>query len=107
MQLRMGPGRVFLIRGDAGWIVLAYRLDHIVSAGLYRIVWISKHWIYALAGYSLDGMDGLDGALVGRGWDGPKLAPAGTGAPPLPLEGKRSMVSGGWEKLRWCCKYAE
>ena len=29
------------------------------------------------------GTDGLDGALVGRGLDGPTLAPAGTGAPPL------------------------
>ena len=32
-QLRMGLGWVFLIRGDAGWIVLDYRLDHIVSDG--------------------------------------------------------------------------
>ena len=45
-----------------------------------------------LAGYWLDGTDetdgtdGLDGALVGRGWDGPTLAPAGTGAPPLAPE---------------------
>ena len=33
-----------------------------------------------------DGTDGLDGALVGQGWDGRTLAPTGTGAPPLPPE---------------------
>ena len=44
---------------------------------------------YVLAGYCLDGtdeIDGLDGTLVGQGWDGPTLAPSGTGAPPLALE---------------------
>ena len=30
----------------------------------------------------MDGMDGMDGTLVGRGWDGRTLAGAGTGAPP-------------------------
>ena len=30
----------------------------------------------------LDGTDGTDGALMGRGWDGRTLAPARTGAPP-------------------------
>ena len=42
-----------------------------------------------LAGYWLDGTDvtdGLDGALVGRRWNGPMLAAAGTQAPPLVLE---------------------
>ena len=34
-------------------------------------------------------MDGLDGTLVGRGWDGPMLAPVGTEAPPLASERKR------------------
>ena len=37
-----------------------------------------------MAGYWLDWMDGTDGldeALVGRGWDGQTLAPAGTAAP--------------------------
>ena len=36
----MGLGWVFLIRGESGWILLAYLLDHIVSAGSYRISWI-------------------------------------------------------------------
>ena len=30
----------------------------------------------------MDGIDGMDGALVGRGWGGRTLAPAGTVAPP-------------------------
>ena len=73
----MGLGWVFLIRGDVIWIVLAYRLDLIVSAGSYCIGWIvsGNTGFYALAGYWLDwtdGTDGLDGALVGREWDGPK-----------------------------------
>ena len=29
-----------------------------------------------------NGTYGLDGAMVGRGWDGRTIAPAGTGAPP-------------------------
>ena len=29
-----------------------------------------------------NGIDGLDGAMVGQGWDGRTLAGAGTGAPP-------------------------
>ena len=46
----------------------------------------------ALAGYCLYGMvgtGGLDGALVGRGWDGRTLAPDGTGAPPWAPEQER------------------
>ena len=89
-QLRMDLGWVFLIRGDAVWIVFAYQLDHIVSsAGFYCFGWIESYrigWIvsgntgfYALAGYWLDGTDGLDGTLVGWGWDGSMLAGAGTG----------------------------
>ena len=86
-QLRMGIGWVFLIRGDAGsyriigWIVSYRRMDRIVSlAESYRIGWIVLYcinWIvsgntgfYALAGYWLDGTYGMDGALVGQGWDG-------------------------------------
>ena len=69
----MGLGWVPLIRGDAGWIVLSYWLDHIVSAGSNHIGWIvsGSTGFYALAGYWLDGTDGLDYTLVGRGWDGP------------------------------------
>ena len=37
----------------------------------------------------MDGMDGLDRALMGRGWYGRVLAPAGTGAPPWALEQER------------------
>ena len=102
MQLRMGLGWVFLIRGDAVWIVLSYWLDCIILAGSYCIVWIVSYrlycmsWVvsgntvfYALAGYWMDGtygMDGLDGTLVGRGWYEPTLAGAGMGVPPLALE---------------------
>ena len=44
-----------------------------------------------------DGTEGMDGALVGRGWDGPTLAPAGTGAPPLAPEQElhRWLLRGG------------
>ena len=34
--LRMGLGWVFLNRGDAGWIVLAYWMDGIVLSGWYH-----------------------------------------------------------------------
>ena len=49
---------------------------------------------------------------MGRGWDGgmmegPALSGAVTGAPPLDLEGRRAVGSGGWKKLRWCCKGAD
>ena len=45
-----------------------------------------------MAGYWLDGTDGMDGVLVGRGWYGPTLACAGSGAPPLAPE---------WERHHW------
>ena len=108
-QLGMGPGWVFLIRGDSGWIVLAYWLDRIVSAGSYRISWIvsGNTGFDVLDGYWLDGTDGLDRTLVGREWDGTMLAGSGTGAPPLDLEGRRAVGSGGWNQLRWRCKGAE
>ena len=64
-------------------------------AGSYRIGWIASYRIVssgsgntgfcALAGYCMDGMggtDGLDGALVRRGWDVRTLEGAGTGEPP-------------------------
>ena len=35
-------------------------------------------------------MYGLDGALVGLGWDGRTIAPTGTGAPPWDLEQERN-----------------
>ena len=59
--------------------------------------------------YWLDGTDVLDGTLVGRWWDvggmeGPTLAGAGTGAPPLALERRRAVGSGGWQQFFWCCK---
>ena len=63
------------------------------------------HW---LVRYWLDGTDGLDGVLVGRGgMEGPTLAGTGTGAPPLDLEGWKEVGSGGWHQLCWCCKGAE
>ena len=56
-QLRMGLGWIFLIRGDTVWIVLAYRLDRIVSDGSYSIIWIvfGNTGFYVLDGYWLDG----------------------------------------------------
>ena len=67
-----------------GCIVSYRQLNRIVSAGLYRIVLDGSvnTDFYVLAGYWMDGTDGLDGALVGWGWDGTTLAPAGMGAPP-------------------------
>ena len=56
-----------------------------------------------LAGYckqETNGTDGLDGALVGQGWDGQTLACSGTGAPPIALEGQRAMRSGSWNQFR-------
>ena len=78
-------------------------------AGLYHIGWIvsGNTGFYVLAGYWLDETNGMDGTLMGRGWDGPALAGAGTGAPPLALEGRRAVVSGGWHQLCRCCKGAE
>ena len=88
-----------------GWIVL-YQLDRIVLSRLYCIGWIisGNTGFYALYGYCMDGMDrtdGLYGTLVRRGWDGPMLAGAGTGAPTLAIEGRRAVGNGGWYQLRW------
>ena len=49
---------------------------------------------------------------MGRWWDrdgmeGPTLVGSGMGAPPLALEGRRAVGSGGWHQLRRCCKGAE
>ena len=49
---------------------------------------------------------------MGRWWDGvgmegPMLAGAGRGAPPLALEGWQTVGSGGWYQLRWFFKGAE
>ena len=62
----------------------------------------------------MDGMDGMDGTLVRRGWDegtnvsrrrnGRATIGAGTGAPPLCLEGRKAVGSSGWYQLRQCCK---
>ena len=69
--------------GFVGWIV-SYRLDCIVSAGLDRIISAGSGntGFYTLAVHDPDGTDGLDGALVGWGWEGRTLASAGTGEPP-------------------------
>ena len=50
-QLRMGFGWLFFIRVDSGLIVLTYRLDRIVSTGLYRIV---SARLYRILSYRLD-----------------------------------------------------
>ena len=58
--------------------------------------------------YWLDGTDGMDGTLVGRGgMEGPMLAGTGTGAPPLALEGRQVVGSGGWHQFHRCCKGAD
>ena len=85
------------------WIV-SYRLDRIVSSGLYQE---TLDFMRSLVCYCHDGTDGLYGALVGRGWYGPTLAGARTGVPPLALEGRRLVGGGGWHQLHWCCKGAE
>ena len=123
----MGLEWVFLIRGDTGsyfiigCIVSYCWLDHIVSlAGSYRIAWIelyrigciSKHWILC-AGWLLARWDRWDG-WNGRGVGGTGVGQtdvstrqnesatmgAVIGAPPLALEGRWDMGSGGWHQLR-------
>ena len=95
---------------SAGWISAEMgrigRLDPIVSyccsgqTGFYTL----GQWLVTDCKVH---KDVLDGTLVGRGWDGPTLAGAGTGAPPLDLEGQRAAGSGGCHQLRWYCKGAE
>ena len=93
-----------------------WRLYWIVS---YRIGLIRKHWLLHI-GWLLPGWDGWDrwtGWGVGEtgvGWtnvstrrNGSATMGAGTGAPPLALEGQRTMRSGSWHQLCWCCKDAE
>ena len=100
-QLRMVLGWVFLIRGDAVWIVLAYWLDRIVSAGSYHIGWICivsaglyqetlvfMCWLITSLMGQMGRMDWM-GHLVGQGWDGPTFAGARTGAPSLAPERER------------------
>ena len=74
------------------------RLDPIVS-----YCCSGKNGFYALGRwlvtYCKGHTDGLDGMLVVRGWDGPTLAGAGTGAPPLALEGRRAVGSVGCRQL--------
>ena len=71
-----------------GWIVSLYRW---ISLDMDRIGWIDCIGLAGLAGlghngwmrthsFCKDGMDELDGALVGLGWDGRLLLPAGMGA---------------------------
>ena len=99
------------------WIVLdgSYQLDHIgqiVLAGLYRYrSWVCSEkmdFIRCLVCYWLDGTDGLDGKLVGRGWDGgTDVSRRRIGAPTLALEGRQEVGSGGWHQLPRCRKGAE
>ena len=95
-----------------GWIASYRRLDRIVSAGLDRIGWIRKHWLLC-AGWLLAGWDGWDGwtgwGVGGTGVirteiinrrNGIATMGTGIGTPPLALEGRRAMGSGGWHQLR-------
>ena len=111
MQLRMDLEWVFLIGGDACWIVLAYRLDRTILTGLYRINWIVSYrldrfvsyrlyciWKHRIlcAGWLLPGWDGWDG------WTGWDIGKTGEGCnevtwfqmgdPPLAPE---------WERHHW------
>ena len=103
----MGLEWVFLIRGDTGsyrfigfigWIVYYFWLDRIVSAGSGNTGFyaLDVYWLYGK-----DGTDGIYGTLVGRGWYGPMLAVAETGAPPLSPKRERRhwLLRGGglWE----------
>ena len=126
-QLRMGFGWVFLIRGDSGWIVLAYQLDCTISSGSYRISWILSYFLYCIrkpwllcAGWLLTGCyrwvgwNGWGVGGTGVGWTGVSrrrnrstTVGAVTGAPPLALEGRRDVVSGGWYQFRKCFKVAD
>ena len=61
------------------------RLDSIVSyccSGKTGFYALGRWLVTDCKGHT----DGLDGTLVGQGWDGPTLASAGTGAPPLTPE---------------------
>ena len=130
-QQRMGLEWFFLVRVDTGlyriigWIVLYYRLDHIVSSsgsycigwvGSYCIGWIRKHWLLC-AGWLLAGWDGWTGWGVGATGvgqtdvstrrNGSATMGSITGAPPMALEGRWEVGSGGWNQLCSCCKVAE
>ena len=71
--------------------------------------WLVCYWLY--------GTDGMDGELVGQGWDvgtgvsrrrnGIATIVVVTGVPPLALEGRRVVGSGVWHQLCQCCKGAE
>ena len=79
-----------------GWIVLVLLLVSLGETGN----WIATGWMGQMY-------------RIGQGWDGggmegPTLAGgAGTGAPPLALEGGRAAGIGGWHQLRQCSKGAE
>ena len=91
---------------SAGWISAEMgrigRMDPIVSyccSGQTGFYALGRWLVTDCKGHT----DGLDGALVGRGWDGPTLAGAGTGAPPLAPEQERHhfLLRGGgrWEAV--------
>ena len=104
----MGLEWVFLVKGDTvsyliigfiGWIVSYCRLDRILSYRLDQETLAFMRWLVTAWMGRMDWM--------GRWWDGRTLAPAGTGGPPLALEGLRAMGSGRWYQLRRGCKDAE
>ena len=47
------------------------------------------HWLAGYCKQGTNGTDGLDGAMVGQGWDRRMLAGVGTGAPPWAPEQER------------------
>ena len=130
----MGLEWVFLVKGDTGsyciiiWIISYCWMDHIVSSagsyriswiGSYRISWIRKNWLLC-AGWLLSGWDGWDGwtgwGIGGTGVgrtdvstrrNGSSAMGSVTGVPPLALEGRRAVGSGGWHQLRRCYKDAK
>ena len=86
----------------------------IVSAGYYRFYWLDRIGIgigFAIRNWILCAV-WFANVWMGRWWggggaEGPALEGAGTGAPPLDLEGRRAVGSGGWHQLRRFCKGAE
>ena len=87
-----------------------------VSSGSYRLDRIGiglgfsgRNWLLCAVWFATGWMGRMD--WMGRWWDGdgmegPTLAGAGTGVPPLALEGRRDVGSGGWNQFCWLCKGA-
>ena len=104
------------------WIVSAesYWLDCIGLIILARLYWLDyisvdlefsmRNWILCAGWFAIGWMGWLD--RMGRwcdvgGMEGSTLAGARTGAPPLSLEGRKTVGSCDWYQLSHCCKGAK